>query len=120
GVRHLNPITRRHEYEPFLRSGTRYPLEKPIEQVFAAAHPNQRAIELAIGELTEDNRVREVVIEDGRIITGDSTATVRKVVPLNDREGARTVAVLDPPGVPGVDRIRVFFNVDRKRTLRIT
>jgi molecular chaperone DnaK (HSP70) len=120
GVRHLNPITRRHEYEPFLRGGSKYPLDKPLEQVLAAAHPNQRAIELVIGEITEDSTVREVIIEDGRIVTNERAGMVRRVVPLNDKEGARTVAVLDPPGVPGVDRIKVYFNVDRKRTLRIT
>ena len=40
--------------------------------------------------------------------------------PLNDREGARTIAQLNPPGFPGSDRVRVLFQVDRDRLLRIT
>jgi hypothetical protein len=42
------------------------------------------------------------------------------VQPLNDREGARNIAKLEPPGYPGRDRIRVLFRVDDRRFLRIT
>jgi hypothetical protein len=39
---------------------------------------------------------------------------------LNDRDGARSIAKLNPAGYPGSDRIKVQFNVDRDRQLRIT
>ena len=39
---------------------------------------------------------------------------------LNDREGARTIATLNPPGFPGSDRIRVLFSIDADRFLRMT
>jgi len=42
------------------------------------------------------------------------------VQPLNDREGARSIAQLTPPGHPGSDRIKVQFWVDAQRSLRIT
>jgi hypothetical protein len=42
------------------------------------------------------------------------------VQPLNDREGARTIAQLDPAGFPGSDRVRLLFRVDGDRLLRIT
>jgi hypothetical protein len=42
------------------------------------------------------------------------------VQPLNDRPGARTIAQLQPPGFPGSDRVRVEFQVDGDRLLRIT
>jgi hypothetical protein len=42
------------------------------------------------------------------------------VQPLNDREGARTIARLEPAGNPGVDRIRLQFWVDQERFLRLS
>ena len=39
--------------------------------------------------------------------------------PLNDRDGARTIAQLTPPGNPGSDRIKIQFWVDAERSLRI-
>jgi hypothetical protein len=45
---------------------------------------------------------------------------LRRIVALNDEDGARTVAHLDPPGRAGEDRVKVVFNVDHNRTLRVT
>jgi hypothetical protein len=45
---------------------------------------------------------------------------VTTVKPLNDRDGARTIAKLTPPGFPGSDRIKILFLVDEQRFLRIT
>ncbi|MEL7225782.1 MAG: Hsp70 family protein, partial [Cyanobacteria bacterium J06576_12] len=42
------------------------------------------------------------------------------VQPLNDREGARSIATLTPPGFPGSDRIRISFSIDAERFLRMT
>jgi hypothetical protein len=44
----------------------------------------------------------------------------KQVQPLNDREGARTIAQLMPPGYPGSDRIKVLFQVDDQRFLRMS
>jgi hypothetical protein len=43
-----------------------------------------------------------------------------QVQPLNAGEGARTIAQLNPKGVPGRDRLKVKFFVDEQRLLRIT
>jgi len=43
-----------------------------------------------------------------------------QVQPLNDREGARTIAQLTPPGYPGSDRVKALFQVDQQRCLRMT
>ncbi|HIK25062.1 MAG TPA: hypothetical protein IGP91_04465 [Thermosynechococcus sp. M46_R2017_013] len=40
--------------------------------------------------------------------------------PLNDTPQGKTLAKLDPPGAPGSDRIRVLFQVDGDRQLRVT
>jgi hypothetical protein len=45
---------------------------------------------------------------------------LRQVVPLNDEDGARTVAYLDPPGKAGEDRVEVEFDVDKNRMLRVS
>ncbi len=40
--------------------------------------------------------------------------------PLNDNEGGKTIARLNPQGTPGSDRIKVLFMVDEQRSLKIT
>lgn len=39
---------------------------------------------------------------------------------LQGKEGARTIAQLTPTGHPGSDRIKILFQVDEQRFLRIT
>ena len=46
--------------------------------------------------------------------------TVLRFAFLNEGEGAKTIARLDPPGYPGVDRVRVLFRVDARRQLRLS
>jgi hypothetical protein len=69
--------------------------------------------------LGEDNQRTEIFFDGDRLVTktigGQGT-----VQPLNDRDGARSLAKLDPLGMPGVDRIRLSFEVDRDRILRVT
>jgi len=61
-----------------------------------------------------------VYFENGRLVTRQVSEGSNQVQPLNDTEGARTIAQLNPPGFPGTDRIRVLFRVDADRLLRIT
>ncbi|ERN40303.1 molecular chaperone [Rubidibacter lacunae KORDI 51-2] len=120
GIRYWNRRDNCHSWHPLIRAGQPYPLAQPVELVLGASVAGQPSIELAIGELgaASDSRT-EVYFADDRLMTravGSSTV----VQPLNDRDGARTVAVLDPPGQPGVDRVRVRFQVDTERLLRIS
>jgi hypothetical protein len=62
----------------------------------------------------------EVYFDGDRLITRCLTGGVKDVRALNDRDGARSIAKLEPAGYPGNDRIKVKFNVDRDRQLRIT
>ena len=55
-----------------------------------------------------------------RLITKRLDSGKKQVQPLNDREGARTIAQLTPSGYPGSDRIKVLFQVDKQRLLRMT
>jgi molecular chaperone DnaK (HSP70) len=121
GIRHLSPITNRHEYEEIIAAGTRYPLVEPIEITLTASRPGQEAVELVIGEVEESaSSITEVMFGDHAILMVEDGVELRRVVPLNDEDGARTVAHLTPPGIPGVDRVKAKFDVDRNRMLRVT
>ncbi len=121
GVRHLSPITGRHEWEEIIAAGSRYPLERPIRLILTASRDGQEALELVIGEVEESaGGVAEVMFGERAILMVDGTVELRQVVALNDEDGSRTVAYLDPPGKAGEDRVEVVFDVDRNRTLRVS
>lgn len=121
GVRHLSPLTGRHEWEEIIPAGTRYPLDAPLELILAASRDGQEVIELVIGEVEESaGGVAEVMFGERAILMVDGGIELRHVVALNDEDGSRTVAHLDPPGRAGEDRVEVVFDVDRNRTLRVT
>jgi molecular chaperone DnaK (HSP70) len=121
GIRHLNPNTGRHEWEEIIPAGTRYPLGEQVSRILTASRDGQEALELVIGEVEEGaSRIEEVIIRSQAIMLVKDGMEARRVVALNDADGARTVAHLDPPGKAGKDRVEVTFDVDRNRTLRVT
>ncbi|MBN1430085.1 MAG: Hsp70 family protein [Anaerolineae bacterium] len=121
GVRHLSPITGRHEWEEIIPAGIRYPLDEPVKLVLTASRDGQEALELVIGEVEESaGGITEVMFGDRAILMVEGGLELRRVVPLNEEDGARTVAFLDPPGKAGEDRVEVVFDVDQNRTLRVT
>jgi len=121
GIRHLSPITGRHEWEEIIPAGSRYPLTEPFTLTLTASRDGQEALELVIGEVEESSgNIAEVMFGDKAILMVDGALELRRVVPLNDEDGSRTVARLDPPGKAGEDRVEVEFDVDKNRTLRVT
>jgi molecular chaperone DnaK (HSP70) len=121
GVRHLSPVTGRHEWEEIIPAGTRYPLAEPPVLILTASRDGQEALELVIGEVEESaGGVAEVMFGGRAILMVDGAIELRQVIPLNDEDGSRTVAQLDPPGKAGEDRVEVIFSVDANRTLRVT
>ena len=122
GIRYWDRRHRRHSWQPIIRSGQPYPSAEPVEIVLGASTDNQPSIELVIGELGNeaDLTTTEVFFEGDRLITRQSAQAAQQVQPLNDTGSGRTIAQLAPLGVPGSDRIRVLFEVDRDRTLRLT
>src|SRR5574341_734785 len=64
--------------------------------------------------------ITEVMFGDRAILMVEGGMELRRVVPMNDTDGARTVAHLDPPGKAGEDRVEVAFAVDQNRCLRVT
>jgi molecular chaperone DnaK (HSP70) len=120
GIRYWNRRENRHSWHPIIKTGQPYPMINPVEITLGASVDAQPSIELIIGELGTENSNTEVYFDGGRLVTRQVSEQQTKVIPLNDREGARTIAQLNPVGYPGGDRLRVQFRVDNGRFLRIT
>ncbi|BAQ60051.1 chaperone protein DnaK [Geminocystis sp. NIES-3708] len=120
GIRYWNRRQKRHDWHTIIPSGQPYPMTNPIELTLGASVENQPSIELIIGELGEQNTSTEVYFDGDRLITRNVTQGEKKVQPLNDNEGGKTIARLNPLGIPGSDRIKVLFMVDEQRALKIT
>jgi molecular chaperone DnaK (HSP70) len=120
GVRYWDRRNQRHNWHSMIKSGQAYPMSEPVELILGASVENQPSIELIIGELGTQAGSTEVYFDGDRLITRRLESGVTSVKPLNDQAGARTIAQLTPPGYPGSDRIKVLFQVDEQRFLRIT
>lgn len=120
GVRYWDRRLNAHNWHPIIQSGQAYPMSAPVELTLGASCESQPSIELIIGELGATTGGTEVYFDGDRLITRCLTGGVKDIRPLNDRDGARNIANLEPLGFPGSDRIKVLFNVDRDRQLRIT
>ncbi|MEM6425988.1 MAG: Hsp70 family protein [Cyanobacteria bacterium P01_D01_bin.128] len=121
GIRYWDRRHNRHSWHPIILQGQPYPMDKPVELYLGASTEQQPSIELILGELGQEQVTTEVYFEGDRLVTRQVASGNRPMVqPLNDRDGARTIARLDPPGFPGSDRIKVLFDIDRQRRLRIT
>lgn len=120
GVRYWNRRKNRHNWHPIIKSGQGYPMAKPMELTLGASLENQPSIELIVGELGSSIGATEVYFDGNQLITRVLENQEFTVQPLNDRDGARQIAQLSPPGMPGGDRLKVKFWVDDQRYLRIT
>ncbi|MEG4025778.1 Hsp70 family protein [Microcoleus sp. S13C4] len=119
GIRYWNRRENCHSWHSLIKSGQSYPMSEPVELVLGASLENQPSIELIIGELGAETGGTEIYFDGDRLITRQ-LAGQTSVQPLNDKDGARSIAQLTPPGYPGSDRIKVLFRVDEQRFLRIT
>jgi molecular chaperone DnaK (HSP70) len=119
GIRYWDRKNNRHAWHPIVKEGQPYPMPTPVELFLGASMENQPSIELVIGELGVDTGGTEVYFEGDRLVTRHVSGKAQ-VKPLNDTADARNIAKLTPPGYPGSDRIKVWFQVDGDRFLRIT
>ena len=123
GIRFWDRRNNTHSWHPIIPEGQPYPTDDPIELFLGASSEKQPSIELILGELSSPKTSTEVYFEGNQLVTRQtdiqSDAKVQ-AQPLNDREGARTIATLTPPGFPGSDRVRILFNIDAQRFLRMT
>lgn len=120
GLRYLDD-TGQHAYDEIIPMGSRYPSDQPIEVVLGAAHPNQREVEFIIGEIETDSvAMIEVQYENGQaVFVAQADEGGQKIVPLNENKAVQLLALLDPPGQPGEDRLKAAFSVDDRRQLRV-
>ncbi|MGK7918275.1 MAG: Hsp70 family protein [Prochloraceae cyanobacterium] len=119
GIRYWNKRKNCHSWHPIIKSGQPYPMSNPVELTLGASVENQPSIELIIGELGAEIGGTEVYLDGDRLVTRSVERGSSAVQPLNDSEGARTIAQLNPPGNPGSDRIKLQFWVDEQRCLRL-
>ncbi|MBD2773669.1 Hsp70 family protein [Iningainema tapete] len=120
GIRYWDRRHSRHNWHPIVKAGQAYPMSQAVELVLGASVESQPSIELIMGELGADTGGTEVYFDGERLVTRRLDSEQTSVKPLNDTDGARTIAQLSPPGNPGSDRIKIFFKVDEQRFLRIT
>lgn len=120
GIRYWDRRQNRHNWHPLIKAGQPYPMENPVELVLGASLESQPSIELVVGELGAETVQTEVYFDGDRLVTRNVSSSQTQVQALNDKDGSRSIAELDPPGSPGSDRIKVQFMVDRDRFLRIT
>jgi len=120
GIRYWDRRNRCHNWHPLIKAGQPYPMSSPVELMLGASLDNQPSIELIIGEMGTESAQTEVYFDGDRLVTRRLGSSQSQVQPLNDRDGARSIAKLDPLGFPGSDRIKVSFRVDDQRFLRLT
>jgi molecular chaperone DnaK (HSP70) len=120
GVRYWNRRKNRHNWHPIIKSGQPYPMTEAIALTLGASLENQPSIELIIGELGSTAGATEVYFDGNQLRTRVLSHEEFTVYPLNDRDGARQIAQLSPPGTPGGDRLKVEFWVDENRYLRLS
>ncbi|MEM9217715.1 MAG: Hsp70 family protein [Cyanobacteria bacterium P01_F01_bin.150] len=120
GIRFWNHRTKCHDWHPIIHAGQPYPMSRPLELFLGASVANQPCIELVIGELGEKSTRTEVYFDGDQLIMKSVGSSQAEVQALNDRNGARNLATLNPPGSPGMDRIKLQFSVDSDRYLRVT
>ena len=120
GIRYWDRRNNCHNWHSIIKAGQAYPMSEPVELVLGASVDNQPSIELVVGELGAQTGATEVYFDGDRLVTRQLGSGQTAVQPLNDRDGARNIAQLTPPGNPGRDRIKIQFSVDAQRSLRIT
>ena len=120
GIRYWNRREKRHDWHPLIKSGQPYPMAQPISITLGASVENQPCVELIIGELGTNAVATEVYFDGDRLVTRNLGNSQTQVKPLNDSENAKTLAILDPPGNPGSDRIELRFQLDEQCLLTVT
>jgi molecular chaperone DnaK (HSP70) len=118
GVRYL--ADSQHHYEELIPAGTGYPTQTPIELVLQAAHPEQTAVELVIGEISTDAvKQIEVHYENGQtVFVTKADQSQQQIISLNEKNPL--YIPLKPAGIVGTDRIKAAFSIDENRQLRVS
>ena len=103
----------RHHWQALFVAGQTWPSERPLEVVLACSSPEQRSLELVLGEPDNEQR-SEVVFEGGLPVLRPRPAGEGRVQPWSQQPPA---LLLDTPGQPGEDCLRLAFEIDRQGQL---
>jgi molecular chaperone DnaK (HSP70) len=118
GLRHLDAASNMHEYDEIISMGSRYPMDKPIEVVLCAAHPQQTELEFVLGEIDTDAvAMIELKYENGEeVFVAKADRATQQIEPLNEA----IVVTLSPPAEVGEERIKALFRIDDRRQLLLS
>ncbi|MEG3941318.1 MULTISPECIES: Hsp70 family protein [unclassified Microcoleus] len=118
-IRLWEPYAKAYAYSPIFSKEMKYPCENSDELTLQVAIEGQREIRLDIGEVAEVSQAEVVFNEKGQM----TSSLLNKHTDFRSLESHHQevcVAHLDPPGVLGIDRVSVSFEVDERRVLLAT
>jgi molecular chaperone DnaK (HSP70) len=118
-IRLWEPYAKAYAYSPIFRKEMKYPCQSSEELTLQVAIEGQREIRLDIGEVAEVSQAEVIFNEKGQM----TSSLLNKQTDFRSLESHHQqvcVAHLNPPGVLGIDRISVSFEVDERRVLLAT
>lgn len=119
GLQVADSVSGQVRYEELIAAGSRYP-SAPVTVKLAAATQGQRTVNLTLGQIDSSAvSAVEVRYEGGQaIFMSQPDQSSLKIVPLNAATPIQLT--LDPPGIPGKERLAATFHVDTGRNLRVS
>ncbi|MEG3884436.1 Hsp70 family protein, partial [Microcoleus sp. herbarium19] len=118
-IRLWEPYAKAYAYSPIFSKEMKYPCESSEELTLQVAIEGQREIRLDIGEVAEVSQAEVIFNEKGQM----TSSLLNKQTDFRSLESHHQqvcVAHLNPPGVLGIDRVSVSFEVDERRVLLAT
>ena len=118
-IRLWEPYAKAYAYSPIFRKEMKYPCQSSEELTLQVAIEGQREIRLDIGEVAEVSQAEVIFNEKGQM----TSSLLNKKTDFRSLESHHQqvcVAHLNPPGVLGIDRVSVSFEVDERRVLLAT
>ncbi|MBD1886500.1 Hsp70 family protein [Microcoleus vaginatus] len=118
-IRLWEPYAKAYAYSPIFSKEMKYPCESSEELTLQVAIEGQREIRLDIGEVAEVLQAEVIFNEKGQM----TSSLLNKQTDFRSLESHHQqvcVAHLNPPGVLGIDRVSVSFEVDERRVLLAT
>ncbi|MEG4037427.1 Hsp70 family protein [Microcoleus sp. S36b_A4] len=118
-IRLWEPYANAYAYSPIFSKEMKYPCQSSEELTLQVAIEGQREIRLDIGEVAEVSQAEVTFNEKGQM----TSSLLNKKTDFRSLESHHQqvcVAHLNPPGVLGIDRISVSFEVDERRVLLAT
>ncbi|MEG3968566.1 Hsp70 family protein [Microcoleus sp. T2B6] len=118
-IRLWEPYAKAYAYSPIFSKEMKYPCQSSEELTLQVAIEGQREIRLDIGEVAEVLQAEVIFNEKGQMMS----SLLNKQTDFRSLESHHQqvcVAHLNPPGVLGIDRVSVSFEVDERRVLLAT